>query len=106
MAHTVIGAELTIEGEVSSEDAVVIRGMLRGKLTSKEAISVEQGGKVEADVEGASLTVCGVLTGNVKVEDRVDLKTGSKVVGNVKASRFTIADGAQFKGSVDMDVEG
>ena len=59
---------------------------------------------VEADIAGASLTVAGALTGNVTANERVDLQSGARVIGNVKASRVTIADGALFKGNVDMDV--
>jgi cytoskeletal protein CcmA (bactofilin family) len=104
MASTVIGAGITIEGEITSDDDVVVQGTVRGKLVSKEAVSIEQGANVEADVTGSTLTVAGALTGNVHATDRVDLQTGAKVVGNVKAARITIADGAQFKGNVDMDV--
>jgi cytoskeletal protein CcmA (bactofilin family) len=34
----------------------------------------------------------------------VDLMAGGRLIGDVKASRLTIADGASFKGNVDMDV--
>ena len=40
----------------------------------------------------------------VSANERVDLQGGARVIGNVKAARVTIADGAQFKGNVDMDV--
>jgi cytoskeletal protein CcmA (bactofilin family) len=55
-------------------------------------------------VQSGSLAVAGTLTGNVTAGERVDLQSGARVVGNVKAARVTIADGAQFKGNVDMDV--
>ena len=32
------------------------------------------------------------------------LAAGGKLIGDVKASRLTIADGAVFKGNVDMEV--
>lgn len=104
MASTVIGAGITIEGEVTSDEDVVVGGTLRGKLTAKESVSVEQGGVVEADVTGGPVSVAGSITGNINSSDRVDLQNGAKVVGNVRATRITIADGAQFKGNVDMDV--
>ena len=104
MASTVIGSGITIEGEVTTDEDVVVAGTLRGKLTAKEGVTIEHGATVEADVAGASLVVAGSLTGNITSSDRVDLQTGAKVVGNVKAARITIADGAQFKGNVDMDV--
>jgi cytoskeletal protein CcmA (bactofilin family) len=104
MASTVIGAGITIEGEVISEEEVVVQGTIRGKLSAREGVTIEQGALVEADVDGATLSVAGAITGNIAASDRVDLQPGAKVVGNVKAARITIADGAQFKGNVDMDV--
>ncbi len=104
MASTVIGAGITIEGEIATDDDVVVQGTVRGKVNAKEAVTIEHGASVEADVTGGSLTVGGALTGNVTVNDRVDLQSGARVIGNVKAARVTIADGAQFKGNVDMDV--
>jgi cytoskeletal protein CcmA (bactofilin family) len=48
--------------------------------------------------------VSGRLTGNVLARERVELRAEAKVVGDVKAPRIVIADGASFKGNVDMDV--
>jgi cytoskeletal protein CcmA (bactofilin family) len=104
MASTVIGAGITIEGEITTDEDVVVEGTIRGKLTAKDAVSVAHGANVEADVVGSTLVVAGSITGNIVASDRVDLQTGAKVIGNVKAARITIADGAQFKGNVDMDV--
>jgi cytoskeletal protein CcmA (bactofilin family) len=104
MASTVIGAGITIEGEITTDEDVVVQGTVRGKLSAKDGVIVEQGGVVEADVTGGPLTVGGTVTGNITSTDRVDLQPGARVVGNVKATRITIADGAQFKGNVDMDV--
>ena len=104
MASTVIGAGITIEGEITSDEDVVVHGTVRGKLTAKESVTIEHGAVIEADVAGGTLIVAGSITGNITSSDRVDLQTGAKVVGNVKAARITIADGAQFKGNVDMDV--
>jgi cytoskeletal protein CcmA (bactofilin family) len=104
MASTVIGAGITIEGEVTSDEDVIVQGTLRGRLVAKDAVSIEHGGSVEADITGGPIAVAGTVTGNIVSSDRVDLQNGAKVVGNVKATRITIADGAQFKGNVDMDV--
>ena len=104
MASTVIGAGITIEGEISTDDDLVVQGTIRGKVRAKEGVVVEAGAVIEADIVGGPLTVAGAVTGNISSTDRVDLQNGARVVGNVKATRITIADGAQFKGNVDMDV--
>jgi cytoskeletal protein CcmA (bactofilin family) len=104
MASTVIGAGITVEGEITTDEDIVVAGTVRGKVSAKEAVTIEQGATVEADVVGGSLVVAGALTGNVTVHERVDLQSGARVIGNVKASRVTIADGALLKGNVDMEV--
>ncbi|MCC6663968.1 MAG: polymer-forming cytoskeletal protein [Polyangiaceae bacterium] len=104
MAGTVIGEGLTIEGELTGDDEVVVHGTVRGTLTTSDAVSVASSGVVEADLTASSVTVAGQVTGNVAAQERVDIQAGGRLVGDVKSARFTIADGASFKGSVDMDV--
>jgi len=104
MANTVIGPGITIDGEVIAEDEIVVQGTIRGTLSSQDAVIIEAGATLEADVTAASVVVGGNVTGNMQATDRVDLQAGGRLVGNVKAARFTIADGASFKGAVDMDV--
>ncbi len=104
MASTVIGQGITIEGEVIADDEVVVQGIIRGKLSCQDAVIIEAGATLEADVSAASVVVAGSVTGDVTAADRVDLQSGGKLVGDVKAARLTIADGASFKGNVDMDV--
>jgi cytoskeletal protein CcmA (bactofilin family) len=104
MANTIISSGITIEGELSSEDDILVQGTVKGKLTAKDGVIVDPGGVVDADIHGGAMSIAGTVTGDLHSSDRVDLQNGARVVGNVKATRITIADGAQFKGSVDMDV--
>jgi cytoskeletal protein CcmA (bactofilin family) len=104
MAGSVVGAGLIVEGEFTSDEEVVVEGTVRGTLTTGEAISVGGEGVVEADLQASSVTVAGQVTGNVNASARVDIQAGGRLIGDVKASRLTIADGASFRGNVDMDV--
>ena len=104
MAGTIIGQGITIEGEITSDEEVGVAGTVRGKLNVDGNVTVDSGAVVEADIGAASLSVGGTVTGNVTASERVDLLSGGKLVGDVKAARLTIADGASFKGNVDMDV--
>jgi cytoskeletal protein CcmA (bactofilin family) len=104
MAGTVIGAGLNIEGEITSQEEVVMDGSLRGKLTSSEGVSIGPSSVVQADVAGQRVSIAGQVTGDVTAPERVDIQAGGRLVGDVKAARFTIADGASFKGAVDMEI--
>jgi cytoskeletal protein CcmA (bactofilin family) len=104
VAGTIIGQGITIEGELTSDEEVVIAGTVRGKLSADGPVTVDAGAVVEADIGASTLSIGGSVTGNVSASERVDLLGGARLVGDVKAARLTIADGASFKGNVDMDV--
>jgi len=104
VAATVIGQGITIEGEVAATEDVVVAGVVRGKLSVDGHLTVEADGVVEADIGAQSVSIGGAVTGNVTAAERVDLLGGGRLIGDVKAARLTIADGASFKGNVDMDV--
>ena len=57
------------------------------------------------DIEVQNVEITGRVTGNIAATDKVELKADCRVVGDVRAPRILIADGASFKGNVDMDVK-
>jgi cytoskeletal protein CcmA (bactofilin family) len=99
----VIGSSVVIDGEISGDEDLVIQGTVKGKITLKESLFVEGSGVVEADIVTRNVEVSGSVTGNINASDKVELKTDGRMVGDIKAPRILIADGATFKGNVDMD---
>ena len=84
---------------------LVIQGTVKGKISLKESLFVEASASVEADIEVQNVEITGKVTGNIAATDKVELKADCRVVGDVRAPRILIADGASFKGNVDMDVK-
>ena len=105
MANTVIGSSIIIDGEITGDEDLVIQGTVKGKIQLKESLYVEASGVVEADIETQNVEIAGKVTGNILASDKVELKSDCRVVGDIKAPRVLIADGASFKGNVDMDVK-
>ena len=104
-ARTVIGPSFVVDGELSGSEDVLVQGTVRGRITLKESLVVDASGVVEADVESSTIDVSGQLTGNVTAGERCEFRAESRVSGDVRAPRILIADGARFKGTVDMDVK-
>lgn len=102
MAETIIGNNIAIEGEITGSDSLTVFGVVRGRIHVKESVIVTTSARVEADVESASIEIAGHVHGNVTATDKVEIKSGGKLVGDVKAPRILIADGASFKGNINM----
>lgn len=102
---TVLGPTLEIEGEIEGEEDLVIQGKIQGKIISRKNLTVDSSGKVEASVTTKNLAVSGMLIGNVEASERVEVKREGKMIGDIKAPRVIIADGAKFKGNIEMGVD-
>jgi len=103
MANTIIGSTIVIDGEITGDEDLVVQGTVKGRVSLRQNIFVEETGVVEANVETSTITILGTVTGDIQALERAELKSNCRVVGDIRAPRVLIADGASFKGNVDMD---
>ena len=92
-----------IDGEITGDEDLVVQGTVKGRVSLRENIVVEESGVLEANIETSTITIHGTVTGDVQASERAELKSNCRVVGDIRAPRILIADGASFKGNVDMD---
>ena len=99
-----IGKSIFIHGELTGNEDLTIEGTVHGKIELKEHnLVVGATGKIQAEVHAKSVNILGEVQGNVRAEDRIEIATSGTVKGDLVAPRIIIADGAKFKGSVDME---
>lgn len=102
-----IGASLFFKGELQGEEDLIIEGRVEGRISIKQAsVTVGDKGRVEADIEAASIQVAGLVKGNLTGADRVVLLESGRVEGNITAKSVILENGCRFKGSIDMETEG
>lgn len=99
---TFIGPNLVIDGTVTGNEPVLIEGTVRGKIHLGGELRIGGRGRVEATVHAKYVMIEGKLTGDVSADDKVELVASATVDGNIKAPKIIVAEGAQFRGSVDM----
>jgi cytoskeletal protein CcmA (bactofilin family) len=99
---TFFGPNVTIDGTVTGSESILIEGTVRGKINVTGELRIGTKARIEATVHAKHVTVEGKLTGDVSADDRVELVASSTVEGNIKAPKIIVAEGARFRGSVDM----
>ncbi len=104
--NAVIGPHVRIQGELSAEEDLVIEGRVEGKVTSTKTVRVGPSAQVNAEVKAQNVVVAGRVVGNVVASDRIEILASGSLEGNIRSPKIAIAEGAQFKGSVDMGTKG
>jgi cytoskeletal protein CcmA (bactofilin family) len=99
---TFFGPNVVVEGTITGNEPVLIEGTIRGEINLASDLRIGTQARIEAKVHAKNVTVEGKLTGDVTADDRVELVASATVDGNIKAPKIVVAEGARFRGSVDM----
>jgi len=98
-----IGKSVVIKGELSGSEDLTIEGHVEGRIDLKDnVLTIGPNGKIKAEVFARSVVVLGEVTGNVTASEKVDIRDNGAVDGDIASPRVAIAEGAHFRGSVDM----
>ena len=98
-----IGKSVVIKGELNGSEDLTIEGHVEGTIQLREhVLTIGPNGKIKAQVFAKAVIVLGEVTGNVTASDKVDIRDNGSVDGDIISPRVAIAEGAHFRGSVDM----
>jgi cytoskeletal protein CcmA (bactofilin family) len=102
-----IGKSVIIKGELTGSEDLTIEGHVEGKIELRQnVLTIGPNGKIKAQVFAKSVVILGEVTGNVTASEKVDLRDNGSVDGDIAAPRVAIAEGAHFRGSIDMQRSG
>jgi cytoskeletal protein CcmA (bactofilin family) len=98
-----IGKSVVIKGELNGSEDLTIEGHVEGKIELKDhVLTIGPNGRIKAQVLAKSVIVLGEVNGNVTATEKVDIRDGGSVDGDIISPRVAIAEGAHFRGTVDM----
>jgi cytoskeletal protein CcmA (bactofilin family) len=102
-----IGKSVVIKGELSASEDLTIEGQVEGKVELKNnTLTIGSNGKIKASVFAKAVIVQGEVTGNINASEKIDIRDAGSVDGDLASPRVAIADGAHFRGSIDMQRTG
>ena len=103
----IIGPSITIKGDVSGDEDLVIQGQVEGKIKlAKHNVTIGSDGHVKADVHGRTVVVEGQVEGDLHAKEQIILRHTARVEGSISAPRVTLEVGAVFRGGIEMDAGG
>ncbi len=99
-----IGQSIQIKGELTGNEDLTIEGKVDGKIILKDHnLTIGANGRITAEIHAKTVMVVGEVVGNITADDKVEVAPTGSMKGDIVAPRVVLADGARFKGSIDMD---
>ena len=98
-----IGKSITIRGDVSGEEDLIIEGRVEGRVElAKHHLTVGPNGHIEAEIVAKEVTIIGRVSGNVTATERTEIQESGCLDGDLLSPRLLVQEGAQVNGSVTM----
>lgn len=97
---TLVDRDITIVGEIISEENIRLRGRLEGNVSTSGSVVVEPTASVHGDITAENLIVEGSIEGKVIIARKFELRPTGRMRGDIKASIVAIAEDSFLKGSV------
>jgi cytoskeletal protein CcmA (bactofilin family) len=102
--QAVIGASISIVGDVTGGEDLTILGKVEGKIAlPKHSVTVGQSGRISADIQAKTVSVAGEVRGNLVASEQIVIRRTATMLGNLTAPRVGLEDGCCFRGSVEME---
>jgi cytoskeletal protein CcmA (bactofilin family) len=99
-----LGSSLHVKGDITGTEDLLIDGSVEGLVELDERkLTVGPTAKVTADINARDVVVYGFVKGNVHAKGRIEIKKDGSVIGNLTTAQIMIEDGADFKGSIEID---
>ena len=96
----IVGREITLSGEITSCDMLIVEGSVEANLTNCRDIDIAESGlfKGEAAIEEAEIR--GRFEGNLTVRKRLLIRASGRVTGTIRYGQIEIECGGQISGDI------
>lgn len=106
--ETCIGKGLLFKGAISGTGSLFVDGVVEGNIYLPQSrVTVGGNGYVSAGlsvcIDAREIVVIGRVCGDVSAARSVEIRVGANLTGNVSTARISVADGAYFKGNIDLN---
>lgn len=101
-----LGKQIVVDGRIIGDENLIVEGTVKGAIDLKADIRIGKSGHIEATVHARNVTIEGTVVGDISADNRVELVIGASVEGNLKAPKVVVAEGAKFRGNVNMGAAG
>jgi cytoskeletal protein CcmA (bactofilin family) len=102
-----IGKSITIRGDVSAEEDLVLEGRVDGHVeVPNHHLTIGPNTEhAQAEMTARAVTIHGRVCGDVIAKEQVEIGSSGRVDGGVVAPRISVQEGALINGTITMNAQ-
>ena len=103
MEQSVIGAGVSVQGELSGAENVLLQGNMKGTIElAQNRLTVSESAVVDAVVTAKHIVIAGSFTGDIQAAESVELRATARFSGSILCDRIAIEAGATIVGKIEV----
>ena len=102
--ESLIGTQSEFQGDLNIKGTVRVDGRVKGQVNA-ECVILSESGLIIGDINAARIVIGGKVEGNVRAREIVEIKSKGKVLGEIFTPKFSITEGGEFNGKIEMKME-
>lgn len=96
-----VGREITLSGEITSCDRLVVEGEVRSSLESCQSLEIARGGAFRGKAKITTAEIAGLFEGEIDVEDCLILRATGRIIGTIRYRDIEIERGGKIAGTME-----
>ncbi|MDD5585960.1 MAG: polymer-forming cytoskeletal protein [Alphaproteobacteria bacterium] len=98
----IVGKGLSLAGEITACDVLVVEGKVEAKLTDGKMLEITESGQFRGSVEIENADIAGRYDGELTVHGRLTLRGTGRISGMVKYGELEVSAGGQIIGELQV----
>jgi cytoskeletal protein CcmA (bactofilin family) len=103
---SVIAAQSFIEGNIKSQDDLLVSGRIIGDIECSGMVRLGQEGQIKGDIHSRFIIIEGELIGDIKEAEQLEIRKNGQIQGNITTKSLAMAEGSALQGNINMSKKG
>lgn len=97
-----VGREITLSGEISSCERLVVEGEVRSTLNDCQTLEIARGGSFRGKATVETAKVAGWFEGEMDVDGRLVVRSTGRVAGTIRYRDIEVERGGKIAGTLEI----
>ncbi|HSK39110.1 MAG TPA: polymer-forming cytoskeletal protein [Arenibaculum sp.] len=102
MRRLIVGRDISLSGEITACDVLVVEGTVEAKLRDGRNIEITESGLFRGSVEIDEADIAGRFEGDISVRGRLRVRSTGKITGSIRYGELEVEAGGQLMGDIQV----